>query len=605
MEYKYLPRSNAPTLLFRKWPIEPGLRTSGTRKVVFLGHSQPTHSGMLTKIAEGFRNAGWEAHSGDIRGHGNSTDSNSVLGHLDHKTGWSGAIDDMRLLLEKSFEGTDWEDRLIVVPNITALLTLEVMKNWPDIARHIVLISPPPNQKALALMGKTFSQVRMRLKGPNEPDEQPLHHLYSFLGSHLNERQHPADVMSSDRAIIQSVIDDPLAWPTPTSAYWSSIFNGMLSAWKWTENAQMKAGTRCLVMFGGEDAMLRSGGFLAPIERFLRNVGIEDVASERVDGARSALFLEEERFEVSRRILDWVNEKNRPEADHDEVDAAQLASEVLASINASDRSNLTPDELVELCYNAIDDESRWNEIIFRMIYDAERSGDLAEEELTDRISRLMPHWERAFQLNRQVMMNATLGVLLQSVVDRLQIGVAILDKDGDLLHANGTYEDAIAALCSSSMNEDRQNDIRVAAVTRRLLATNAKSAPTQRNTDEQVLLFEERPVGFQFFPQALKQTSLQRQGPASIVILRAGDAGAEAGETRRVLSELAYGLTGKEAEIALAVASGKSLDEIAGDMEILVSTVRGHLKKAFHKMDVHSQAELAARIMSGPLGWLR
>ena len=72
-----------------------------------------------------------------------------------------------------------------------------------------------------------------------------------------------------------------------------------------------------------------------------------------------------------------------------------------------------------------------------------------------------------------------------------------------------------------------------------------------------------------------------------------------------MLAELAYGLTGKEAEIALGVAAGQSLDEIAGQLGIYVSTVRGHLKKSFQKVGVHSQAELSARLMSGPIGWLK
>ena len=118
------------------------------------------------------------------------------------------------------------------------------------------------------------------------------------------------------------------------------------------------------------------------------------------------------------------------------------------------------------------------------------------------------------------------------------------------------------------------------------------------------MLHDNAPVGFHFHPQALRQTGLQRQGPASILILRATERDDD-DNTRRVLTELAYGLTGKEAEIALLIAEGMSLDEIAGELGILVSTARGHLKKAFQKMSVHSQAELTARIMSGPVGWLK
>jgi alpha-beta hydrolase superfamily lysophospholipase/DNA-binding CsgD family transcriptional regulator len=601
MEAKYLPRPDGPSLYYRHWPVNMTRRFSSGKKSVFLGHSQPTHSGMLQPLAAGFRASGWDVHSGDIRGHGRSFDRNSVAGHLDPRNGWKSAVDDMRHLLERSFAGIPWQDRLIVVPNITALLTLEVMKTWPDLAQHIVFISPPPNQKTLALFGKTFAEVRIRLKGAETPDEQILHHLYSFLGAHLKDRRHLADVMSTDHRVIQHVLEDPHGWPTPTPAYWKQIFEGMLSSWSWPRDAVMKPGTRCLVVFGGEDAMLRGGGFLPPIQRFLSSIGIEDIAAERVDGARSALFLEEEKFSISKRILDWVQKTRRPETEISEVGVEELASDILNRISETGARQLEPDELVELCYNAIEDDSRWTEIIYRMIHEAERSGDVNEEELHERISRLMPHWERAFNLNKQVMMSATLGVLLESVIERLQIGVALLDRQNDLLHSNGAFEASLTGLFPQDAESPGQVSSKANV---HLLLSGNEAAEAAPKNGERLIVHDGRPVGFQFFPAALKQTSLQRHGPASLLLLRV-QTGEDTSETRRTLIELAYGLTGKEAEIALEIAEGHSLDEIADKLGILVSTARGHLKKSFQKIGVHSQSELAARLMAGPIGWLK
>lgn len=601
MEAKYLPRPDGSSLYYRHWPVNVGRRLSSARKSVFLGHSQPTHSGMLQPLAAGFRACGWDVHSGDIRGHGRSFGTNSAAGHLDPRDGWKSAVEDMRHLFARSFADTPWKDRLIVVPNITALLTLEVMKTWPDLAQHIVFISPPPNQKTLALFGKTFAEVRIRLKGADTPDEQILHHLYSFLGAHLKDRRHLADVMSTDHRVIQQVLEDPNGWPTPTPAYWKQIFEGMLSSWSWPRGAVMKPGTRCLVVFGGEDAMLRDGGFFPPIQRFLSRIGIRDIACERVEGARSALFLEEEKFSISKRILGWVQQDWRPEPEISEVGVEELASDILNRISETGARQLEPDELVELCYNAIEDDSRWIEIIYRMIHVAERSGDVNEEELHERISRLMPHWERAFNLNKQVMMSATLGVLFESVIERLQIGVALLDRQNDLLHSNGAFEAALAALFPQDAAAEGQTFSK--ANVHLLLMSNEAAKVAPRN-GERLIVHDSRPVGFQFFPAALKQTSVQRHGPASLLLLRV-QTGKDTSATRRTLIELAYGLTGKEAEIALEIALGRSLDEIADTLGILVGTARGHLKKSFQKIGVHSQSELAARLMAGPIGWLK
>jgi DNA-binding CsgD family transcriptional regulator/alpha-beta hydrolase superfamily lysophospholipase len=594
-----LGQDNQP-LLFRKWTGDPGCPVNGQRPAVFLGHSQPTHSGMLDDLGHAFCQLGWDAYSGDVRGHGKSTTQHNPLGHLGLENGWQRAVDDMRLFFEKSFEGVDWENRLIVVPNITALMTLEVLKSWPGLAQHIVLISPPPNQRAFALFGRTFSKVRLKTGPADRADEQSLHHLYAFLGAHLKNRRHPADVMSPDRNLIEAVVGDPLGWPVPTPAYWYNIFSGMLSAWKWPKGTQVKPGTRCLVLYGGEDAMMRDGGFLPPIERYLERAGMDDIASARIEGARSALFLEEKRLGIADRIIRWIGEEWRPDEDNAELSVADIAGELLAMTTTSGGTGeVSPSELVELCYNAIDDETRWTEIIYRMIYETDRSGDLAEDELQNRIMYLMPHWERSFDLNKQVMMNATLGVLLQSVIERLHIGIAILDRDGGLLHSNQTYFEALTRLFGGD-NLPNANDDAASGWTHKLLQ-NEKSAPANGET---LITHNDQPVGFRFHPEALKQTSLQRQGPASVLVLRAAASPQIDLDSRVVLTELAYGLTRKEAEIALLIAAGKTPDEVADALGILVSTVRGHLKKAFSKMDVHSQSELTARVLSGPIGWL-
>jgi DNA-binding CsgD family transcriptional regulator/alpha-beta hydrolase superfamily lysophospholipase len=566
--------------------------------VAFLGHSQPTHSGLLEGLGRAFAEAGCEACSGDVRGHGMSVDLAHPLGHLPRHDGWHLAAGDMRRLLEHAFAGVPWEERIVVVPNITALLTLEVMKDWPDLARHVVLISPVPNQRPIALFGKAFSQARLMIRGADEPDEHSLHHLYAFLGAHLKERTHPADVMSSDKAVIQRVISDPLGWPTPTPSYWLNIFTGMLSAWQWPRSRRVRSGSRCLILFGGEDAMLRDGGFLPPVVRVLKAVGFESVDAARVEGGRSALFLEEERLGISARVLAWTRDAWQPAVDPEPVEISTVASDLLDRMGTGiSTGKLSPGELIELCYNAVEDERRWIEIMYRIMSETQTTG-ADEKAVQERIDQLMPHWERAYQLKYQVMMSATLGVLLQSVVDRLGIGVGILDGRHQLIHANEAFGRALAGL----LDRDVLSEKDISTLATKLVSEG--SAQQVIDGADRVVMYEGSPVGFLFHPPALQEAGLDRRGPASILVLKAGSGGDVESETRRSLLEISYGLTGKEAQVALCIAEGMSPEESARRLGISTGTVRSHLKRCFQKMSVRSQAELAARIMSGPLGWL-
>jgi DNA-binding CsgD family transcriptional regulator len=69
--------------------------------------------------------------------------------------------------------------------------------------------------------------------------------------------------------------------------------------------------------------------------------------------------------------------------------------------------------------------------------------------------------------------------------------------------------------------------------------------------------------------------------------------------SRDVLCAL-YGLTCAEANVAVNLFAGLSVDQTADALELSVNTVRTHLKHIFTKCDVHSQGELLHLLDQGP-----
>lgn len=57
-----------------------------------------------------------------------------------------------------------------------------------------------------------------------------------------------------------------------------------------------------------------------------------------------------------------------------------------------------------------------------------------------------------------------------------------------------------------------------------------------------------------------------------------------------------YGLTAREEEVLCLLAQGKNVPAIAADMFLAQGTVKAHVQHIYQKMDVHSRAELVARL---------
>jgi DNA-binding CsgD family transcriptional regulator len=61
-----------------------------------------------------------------------------------------------------------------------------------------------------------------------------------------------------------------------------------------------------------------------------------------------------------------------------------------------------------------------------------------------------------------------------------------------------------------------------------------------------------------------------------------------------------FGLSAAEVKLALGLANGKSLEELAEGLAITKDTARHQLKSVFLKLDVHRQSELVALLAKLP-----
>lgn len=572
------------------------------RHRVFLGHSHVVHAGMMRPLARGFVRAGCGVLAGDIRGHGRSVNRANPIAHLAGRDGWRAAVDDLLALLDHCFDGVPFERRMIVVPNILALMTLDALRSRPDLAGRIVLIAPPPNQPLIARLGTAFALARARFRDADTSDEQFLHHIYTFLGSQLPERHHLLDVVTPDRAMLQRILDDPLSWNVPTTAYWQAVFHGMTSAWDWPRAFRLHPETRFLILYGEADPMTRDGAFCHAMVAHLKRHGAREAASRGIAGARTGLFLEEERLGIARRIMDWAEQSPltmpRPDLPRART-AIDFAREHVTRIEDAatpEPEVLSPTQFVSLCYAGIQDETRWVELLMRMsLLLSEQSSDRLESFMVD----MMPHWDQAFRLQQMQLTHAALGNVWSDVLDRLGMACALVDARGRVLHENRRYRAALAACMKGEASGlSCAPDTSTGAMTQALLAASTPHDGVLAPSGT-VLQWEGEPVGLFFRPPALDRHARQLGHPIGLLLLREREEACN----RTALLECAYGLTPQEAQVALSVMRGEAPAAIARRMALSIHTIRTHLAQAYAKTGSAGKAEMTAQLLQSPLGW--
>jgi DNA-binding CsgD family transcriptional regulator len=106
-----------------------------------------------------------------------------------------------------------------------------------------------------------------------------------------------------------------------------------------------------------------------------------------------------------------------------------------------------------------------------------------------------------------------------------------------------------------------------------------------------------RPYAVLVAPVPERVAPVALAAPAVVVLLTDPD---HAPETPVQLLRRVYGLTRKEAQLALALAAGATLADAAKGLRIAAGTARRHLAAIFARTGIHRQSELVRLILSLP-----
>ena len=238
--------------------------------------------------------------------------------------------------------------------------------------------------------------------------------------------------------------------------------------------------------------------------------------------------------------------------------------------------------------------SRDQRRLMRVNFDIPDTLGRLEEPCAQLLSRLRPHFARAFEVSERLESVVATQGMLEGILNRVDGGAAILGAGGLIIAINTHAESLARAGTVLRVRSGRLGFVRSDDETafRRALAAALDPFAGEGPCSFTVRLGATRNGHVVVLPLRAGRTTMgtPAAGPQALMVVR------EAGVTATPMHLLRefYGLTAAEGAVVQRIATGESPKEIGLATGVSFTTVRNQLAAAMAKMDVHRQAELVA-----------
>ncbi|MBZ6079303.1 helix-turn-helix transcriptional regulator [Microvirga puerhi] len=323
---------------------------------------------------------------------------------------------------------------------------------------------------------------------------------------------------------------------------------------------------------------------------------------------KTSLELIREQFGACAVVL-TIEKRNRPNDGSSYVAMARppLGSEaedepghiVMAeSMNSHEMS-----ELFESCHHAsATDFGTERNTCYRLVIFRSLSHAPFDNEEKSVCELLVSHLARGLEMASRIGATEIERTLYSDVVDRLSVGVVILDRAGKVVRISSTADEILTEgsslriqgghLYARCSNEDRELQSAIKAALQDSRKSGASAAVRGLSLTKQS---GSKNLGLIVRPINVQDHRSLSASSAVAVFLRDSEAVPDIeGELVRQL----FDLTPAEAAVARRLTVGLSLDEAANSLDISRNTARAHLRSIFSKSGITRQTELVRLVLN-------
>jgi DNA-binding CsgD family transcriptional regulator/PAS domain-containing protein len=226
----------------------------------------------------------------------------------------------------------------------------------------------------------------------------------------------------------------------------------------------------------------------------------------------------------------------------------------------------------------------------------------------NKLNTFVPHLQRAINIQREFTRLQTREQALRTGLDKLLMGLILFDKELRPIYVNPVaesileYHPAIEIQNNKIYASDHETSVKIHSALVSASSSNNDSEISERSTAVGI----KHPDCSTTLPMLISPIrgilhGFETEGSYAHVVMCFSDPERPSPIEDDKLAEV-YQLTPAEAQVAISIANGLSVDEAAMMNNVAVSTIRSQLKSIYRKLGINRQTELVKVLLTGPFG---
>lgn len=226
------------------------------------------------------------------------------------------------------------------------------------------------------------------------------------------------------------------------------------------------------------------------------------------------------------------------------------------------------------------------------------------------VDEIVPHFKRALDIHGEFTRLRIYQDALVKGLDRLVIGLLLYDLNARAVYINPTARAIIEAHPALALGEDglvlysADEDKKLSETIRKTAQINSEDSWKQSIAIAVTHPDIEAPLPLLVTPMSTQMLTSDLTYEGAQVAVFLSDSNSQQPISVDNLVSV-YGLTPSEAQVAISMANGHSIEEIATTSHHSAHTIRSQLKSTFRKTGVSRQSELIKLLLTGPFAHRR